>query len=160
MTRTILKKINLLFIAFTLFASVSCHNDAVYFKYQTIQGNGWNKDSTCGFDVQIDKPEHAYNVYVNTRNRGEYPYQNLWLFIKQITPDSIVTNDTIEFYLADEFGKWLGKGVGSAFNMPVLYRQNFKFQQKGVYRFEIQHGMRDSVLVGLNDVGIKVELAK
>lgn len=83
----------------------------------------------------------------------------LRLFIKTTSPDSVVTNDTIEFYLADEFGKWLGNGVGSVFNMPVLYQQNFKFPKKGVYHFDIQHGMRDSLLSGINNVGIKVEKA-
>jgi gliding motility-associated lipoprotein GldH len=157
MTKILRKLINL-FIAVVLLTS--CTSDAVFFSYQSINGNGWNKDSVCTFDVQIEDAAIAYNVYVNTRNRGEYPYQNLWLFIRQTSPDSVVINDTIEFYLADEFGKWMGKGVGSAFNMPVLYKQNYKFKIKGVYRFEIQHGMRDSLLAGINDVGIKVEKAK
>lgn len=157
MTRILQKLINLC-IALMLFTS--CTNDAVYFSYQSINENGWNKDSICRFDVAIQNASQSYDLYVNTRNRGEYPYQNIWLFIKEISPDSVVTNDTIEFYLADEFGKWLGKGVGSAFNMPVLYRQNFKFSKKGTYRFEIQQGMRDSLLVGINDVGIKVEKAE
>lgn len=157
MTRILQKLISITIVAWLL---SSCNSDAVYFNYQSINQNGWNQDSICKFDVQIENSSLLYNVYINTRNRGEYPYQNLWLFIKQTTPDSVVMNDTIEFYLADEFGKWLGSGVGSAFNMPVLYRQNFKFPQKGIYRFEIQHGMRDSILVGMNDVGIKVEKAK
>jgi len=157
MTRILRKLIN---ICFALMLFTSCTSDAVYFSYQSVNENGWNKDSICTFDVAIENASQPYDLYVNTRNRGEYPYQNIWLFIKEISPDSVVTNDTIEFYLADEFGKWLGKGVGSAFNMPVLYRQNFKFAKKGVYRFEIQQGMRDSLLVGINDVGIKVEKAK
>lgn len=156
MTR-ILRNLIKLFIVSLLF--VSCANDAVYFKYKSINESGWNKDSICTFDVAIENESLRYNVYINTRNRGEYPYQNLWLFIKTTSPDSVVTNDTIEFYLADEFGKWLGNGVGSVFNMPVLYQQNFKFPKKGVYHFDIQHGMRDSLLSGINNVGIKVEKA-
>ncbi len=150
-----LPKLTKIFLGCLLLAS--CTSNEVYFKYQTISESGWNKDSVCKFEFTIENAALPYNMYVNTRNRGEYPYQNLWLFIRQTSPDSVVTNDTIEFYLADEFGKWLGNGIGSAFNMPVLYRQNFKFPQKGIYRFEIQHGMRDSLLVGINDVGIKVE---
>ncbi len=159
MTRTIRKTINLC-VAFAGILLASCNDNAVYFSYQPISGNSWNKDSVCVFDVKIDSVDQPCNLYVNTRNRGEYPYQNIWLFIKQIAPDSVVTNDTIEFYLADEFGKWLGTGVGSVYNMPVLYRQNYKFSKKGLYRFEIQHGMRDSLLTGINDVGLKVEKAE
>jgi len=157
MTRTLRKLINIVLIVL-LFAS--CTGDAVFFSYRPVNETGWNKDSVFTFDVQIEEPAHLYNLYINTRNRGEYPYQNLWLFVREITPDSVITNDTIEFYLADEFGKWLGSGVGSVYNMPVVYKQNYKFAKKGVYRFEIQQGMRDSILAGINDVGLKVEKAK
>jgi len=159
MIKIIRKQIKNLIVLLT-FTFASCTGDAVFFSYQSINGNGWNKDSICTFDIQINNPDLPYNMYVNTRNRSEYPYQNLWLFVKQITPDSVVTNDTIEFYLADDFGKWLGSGIGSVYNMPVLYRQKFKFPKKGVYRYEIQQGMRDSLLQGINDVGIKVEKAE
>ena len=137
----------------------SCTNNALYFEYASVNENGWMKDSTCRYEISVNNTDELYNMYINTRNTGNYPYQNLWLFITEMGPDSVVKHDTINFYLADEFGMWLGKGVGHAYNMPVLYRQNFKFQQKGVYKFEIGQGMRDSMLLGISDVGIKVEKA-
>ena len=65
--------------------------------------------------------------------------------------------DTINFYLADQRGKWLGSGVGSVFEMPVLYQQSIRFPKAGNYRYELSHGMRDSVLIGINDIGLRVE---
>ena len=41
--------------------------------------------------------------------------------------------------------------------MPVLYQQNVRFKTAGIYHYKIVHGMRDSVLAGINDVGIRVE---
>jgi gliding motility-associated lipoprotein GldH len=96
-------------------------------------------------------------LYVNIRNRGEYPYQNLWIFLTKMLPDSIESKDSIECYLADRRGKWLGSGIGSVLEMPVLYQQKIKFPKTGIYRYKIGHGMRDSVLIGINDVGMRVE---
>jgi len=112
------------------------------------------------FHVPITDTAATYNVYVNVRNRGEYPYQNLWLFLKKTTPDKVLTKDSIECYLADNRGKWLGSGIGSIMEMPVLYEQNVKFAQKGIYNYFIVQGMRDSLLAGINDIGIRVEKVK
>jgi gliding motility-associated lipoprotein GldH len=129
----------------------------VFFKYQSVNVAGWSKDSTYTFDVKIDDSNVNYNIYVNTRNRGEYPYQNLWLFMSEKSPDNKIIGDSINFYLADDFGRWLGSGAGPIYNMPVLYRQNFRYAKPGTYRYQIRHGMRDSMLMGINDVGIKIE---
>jgi gliding motility-associated lipoprotein GldH len=154
-----IKKSKIVLIA-SIIALVACNQNEVFFNYQSVNLDGWNKDSVCVFDVQIDDASKAYNIYVNTRNRGEYPYQNMWLFINRMSADSVQVSDTIDFYLADDFGRWLGDGIGSVYNMPVLYQQNIRFPKAGMYRYEIQHGMRDSILTGVNDIGLKVEIAE
>lgn len=137
-----------------------CINNDVYLKYKTIIPKGWNKDSLCTFDIQIKDTTASYNLYVNIRNRGEYPYQNLWLFLSKKTPDNVQSKDSIECYLADKRGKWLGTGIGSVLEMPVLYQQKVKFSKAGIYQYKIVHGMRDSVLIGINDIGMLVEKVK
>ena len=142
---------------FISLAVVACNSNDVYFKYQGIDAKGWNKDSLFTFDIPITDTLATYNVYVNIRNVGEYPYQNLWLFLSKMNPDSVLVNDSIECYLADNRGKWLGSGVGSIFEMPVLYQQNVHFKNAGNYQYKIVHGMRDTVLIGINDIGMRVE---
>jgi gliding motility-associated lipoprotein GldH len=146
----------MLIAAFT----IGCTNNSVFFKYKTINNSGWHKDSLCTFDVKITDVKSAYDIYVNVRNRGEYPYQNLWLFLEKMSPDSVITKDSIECYLADQRGKWLGSGLGSVFEMPIIYQQKIKFESPGIYRYKIVHGMRDSILSGINDIGMRVEKVK
>jgi gliding motility-associated lipoprotein GldH len=136
---------------------VSCTSKDVYFQYKTIALKGWNKDSLYSFDINIKDTSAFYNVYVNVRNKGEYQYQNLWIFLNKTSPDSIQTKDSIECYLADQRGKWLGTGIGSIMEMSILYQQNVRFRTSGKYIFKIAQGMRDSILVGINDVGMRVE---
>lgn len=139
---------------------VGCTSNDVFFQYKSVAPHGWNKDSLYSFDIHITDTLSAYNVYVNIRNRDEYPYQNLWLFLNKTTPDKNQAKDSIECYLADQHGKWLGSGVGSIKEMPVLYQQNVHFNKVGIYHYEIVHGMRDSILIGINDIGMRVEKVK
>ena len=143
-------------IFISLFA-VACTSNDVYFQYQSVAQKGWSKDSLYSFDIPITDTNAVYNVYVNIRNRGKYPYQNLWLFLNKTTPDKIQSKDSIECYLADQRGKWLGSGLGSILEMPVLYQQNVRFKVRGTYHYKIVHGMRDSVLNGINDIGMRIE---
>lgn len=139
------------------FLLISCNGNDVFAGFKPIASKGWSKDSVYTFDVKITDTMSVYNVYVNVRNKGEYPYQNLWIFLQTLSPDSVNTADSIECYLADQRGKWLGSGVGSLFEMPILYQQNVRFQKAGNYHYTLVHGMRDSVLVGINDIGMRVE---
>lgn len=155
MVRKIMK--NSLIIVFATLILTGCVKSDIYLKYKTIITSGWHKDSLCTFDIPVNDTTIRYNIYVNIRNRGEYPYQNLWLFVSKMTPDSLETKDSIECYLADKRGKWLGTGIGSVLQMSVLYQQNVKFDKKGIYKYKIIHGMRDTILVGINDIGMQVE---
>lgn len=140
-----------------MFLLNSCGEKDVFFQYEAVPAVGWHQDSAIHFNVSITDTSSLYNVYVNVRNRGEYPHQNLWLFIEQQSPDSTIFTDSINFYLADQRGKWLGTGIGSVFEMPVLYRQQVQFPDSGAYHFSFRQGMRDSILAGLNDLGLRIE---
>ncbi len=145
-------------VAMLVLILLGCNRNEIYFKYQTVPSSGWNKDSLLNFDVNVEDTISKYNVLIHVRHYGNYPYQNLWLFLdNKAVNDSIARKDTIEFYLADEFGKWLGKGAGGLKEMPVLYKQQIQLPDSGLYNLKIGHGMRDSVLVGINDVGVRVE---
>lgn len=139
---------------------LGCTQREVFSEYKPIATQGWSVDSLYSFDVNIEDENQTYNVYLNIRNRGEYPYQNMWIYLKRFAPDSSIVNDTIECYLTDNRGKWLGSGVGAVYEMPVLYQQRIHFPVKGKYRYTLVHGMRDLVLKGVSDIGMKVEIEK
>lgn len=131
----------------TVFALVSCDNRIVYSYYEPIPISGWHKDSVYTYDFSVEDTTCTYQVLVNFRHTDLYPYQNMWLF---------VNNDTIEFYLADDRGKWIGRGKNGIMNMPVLYEDSIRFTNQGINSISIQHAMRDSLLRGVSDVGITI----
>jgi len=153
-------KVNFITQLLVLLMLSSCVKNDVYFLYKSVDELGWHKDSVCRYDVIIEDTSALYNVYINIRNNKNYPYQNLWLFLENQNPDSSIVKDSVECYLADQRGKWLGSGMGSIIEMPILYQQQVKFNQKGMYQFRIVQGMRDDVLQGISDVGVRVEKLK
>lgn len=145
----------ILFIAVTLLLASCNHRNTVYNQYKELPAKGWHKDSVAHFEVPLEAGQ-KYKVLVNIRNRGEYKTQNLWLFIDYQSPDKTIKKDTLELYLADNQGRWLGSGFGSLYEMPVEFIKSIQFPKAGVYKFNIKQGMRDTTLVGINDIGLEI----
>ena len=151
-------KINKLFYAIcltVLFAS--CDSNSIYHQYQPIDKSGWHKDTAVDFAVPIIDTESLYNVIIDIRNSNEYPYQNLYLFVYSISPDNKTEGDTLNCILADNQGRWYGQGIGSTSTLSVMYMPAVKFSEQGVYTFRIMQGMREDILEGISDIGLRVE---
>lgn len=154
-------KISRCFIAGLLLLILSaCSSNKTYDEYREIPDEGWSKSVVANFQVDIKETTKPQNILINIRHTNQYAYQNFWMFITTTTPGGITTKDTVECYLADNRGKWLGNGISSVYNMPVLFKANNLFSKKGLYRFSIYHGMRDDLLKGISDIGIEIEKAE
>ena len=149
-------KTNITFFLLILFFATACGHRNVFLQYHSIPSEGWHKDSIQTFDIEIDNADLFYNVYINVRHGPNYPFQNLWLFISETAPDGTFAKDTIELFLADHRGRWLGSGSGERREMPVRIKQDFKFPETGIFRFEIRHGMRTEILQGITEIGMQV----
>jgi gliding motility-associated lipoprotein GldH len=147
----------LIFVGLALF--FSCQKKSVYSDYKALKGSSWHQDSILRFDMTVPDSSKIYNLFLNVRNEGRYPYSNLWVFVKIIPPRGQVINDTIELTLASPEGKWFGHGLGDLYDMQYPYKQTTFFPAPGYYRFEVRHGMRteDGFLKGIHDVGITLD---
>ena len=129
----------------------SCKNDIVYSRFSSIPSEKWAIDSVAQFEYAITDTVPDYRMLVYVRHTERYPYQNMWLFVG----DSL-HRDTIEFYLADDRGQWLGNKHHGFIEMPVLLEENYHFADTGKYFLTVQHGMRDSILRGVTDIGLEI----
>ena len=129
----------------------SCRHTIVYSDFMPIDSNKWHIDSVAHFDYAIEDTSSAYQMLLYIRHTELYPYQNMWLFV-----NDGFTCDTIEFYLADDRGQWLGNKHHGFIEMPVLWEEAKQFPDTGVYHISVQQGMRDTLLRGVTDVGIEI----
>ena len=136
------------FVAFS-----SCRQGVVYSEFIAIPSGEWDENALSEFDFNITDQKAGYDILLYVRHTERYPYQNMWLFVRG-NPQQY--RDTIEFYLADDRGRWLGDKHHGFIEMPVLLEQNYHFPDTGRFYFAVQHGMRDSLLRGVTDVGIEI----
>ena len=148
-------KIKLLLTLLATVLLTAC-NDVVFMDCKELPNDGWNKDSLCVFEVPITETNATYQMQFIIRNDGNYPNQNLWLFVDQFAPDSSCTRDTVQFFLADDFGRWTGSGIGSIFENVWIYRQRIRYKEAGIYRINVAQGMRYDNLEGICDFGLKI----
>jgi gliding motility-associated lipoprotein GldH len=159
---TIMKKAQIILLPFILiitllFFLTGCDDKRIFEENKDIPDNNWTIENKIKFDVSIKDPSTPANFYVNVRNADGYPYDNLFLFIKTTFPNGKFSTDTLECILADEHGKWLGKGLGDIYDNQILFKRNVRFPLAGIYTFEIQHGMRSAAVPLIMDVGLRIE---
>ena len=153
MRKALLYIVSILLVA----GMASCDRKRDFEAYKTLDEKGWNKDSVVVFNVQLTDTMKNHNLYVNIRNKGTYGYSNLWLFLSIGSPDGKLVTDTVEFSLAEPSGRWKGSGIGDLHDNQILYKSSVYFPKAGDYTFSIKQGMRDNVLQGIRDIGLRIE---
>jgi gliding motility-associated lipoprotein GldH len=135
----------------------SCTSDVIFTDSVVMPQNTWELYNSPVFKIPITDTITSNNVFFTIRTGSSYPYRNIYLFVTTSSPDGKTLTDTLEYYLADEKGKWYGKGFGDIHELNLPYKSNVFFAAKGVYQFKIQHGMRIEDLKGVYDFGLRIE---
>jgi gliding motility-associated lipoprotein GldH len=149
-----------IFILSFLFLFSSCDQKRFFEENKTIQNGLWNHNQKLKFEVNITDTIAPYDLYLNVRNSGDYPYSNLYFFIQTRFPDGRTARDTMECRLADDYGKWMGSGIGSVKFNRFLFQKGIHFRNPGKYIFEVDQAMREDNLKGIRDIGIRIEKVK
>ena len=152
----------LLFIIILTFLLLltSCHSNIVYTNSQVMTGKTWKLADIATFKVPITDTINSNNVIFIIRSGSSFPFRNIYLFVTTTSPDGRNVSDTLQYNLADEKGKWYGKGFGDIHELKLPYKSNVYFPLKGTYEFKIQHGMRVENLKGVYDFGLRIEKFK
>ncbi len=151
-----IKSFKLIIFSILIILFFSCNQNDVYFKYQQVPKSGWHKDSLLAFDFKTSNENDLYNVYLHLRHDEKYLYQNMWLLLSLKNRENFLQNDTLEIKLSDPFGNRIGVGK-SIKEITTLHEQNIAFSDSGFYHLDVKHGMSDSLLQGIKEIGIRIE---
>ncbi|MBO4665852.1 MAG: gliding motility lipoprotein GldH [Paludibacteraceae bacterium] len=132
----------------------SCAVNTQYSEFRTLPVGGWEADSALTFTFDAAALTSPCDILLCIRHTETYPYQNMWLFCALDNDSTRILTDTLEFYLADDRGRWLGNGGLKLIEMPVLFAENYQLPDSGLCTFTIQQGMRETQLRGVRDVGL------
>jgi gliding motility-associated lipoprotein GldH len=156
MTKGISKYIFVFLPAFLLTLS-SCNSSVIYSDSHPMAGNIWKLMDVSSFKSEITDTLTSNNIFFTIRSGSSYPFRNIWLFVTTTSPDGKSITDTLQFNLADEKGKRIGKGFGDIHEVDLPYKSNVYFPAKGIYQFRVMHGMRVEDLKGVYDFGLRIE---
>lgn len=142
-----------------IIAISACDDRKIFEDNVRIAPDGWKQSEIARFETTIDEHNlaHECNIYVNVRNNSRYKWMELWLFVNVYAPSGSKQRDTLKIQIADHHGKWLGNGLGDQFDNRMLFQQKIRFPEAGKYIFEYEHGMRDEPLMGIEDIGLRIE---
>ncbi|MBA7552747.1 Gliding motility lipoprotein GldH [subsurface metagenome] len=138
----------------------NCHVNELYDQVYTFTHDRWEDDQIIDFEFPVSDTAKAYDLFLQIRNSGSYSFSNVWLFVETYAPNGSSLRDTVEIILTDNAGCWLGKGIGNVNEMQVSFKQNVYFLHRGIYKVTIQHAMRDSTLLGILDIGLRLQYHK
>lgn len=157
---------NRLILIFSIFLS-SCDSDIHYIEYNSIDGV-WHRDSVQNFNFDVDlNKTFKYSSFINLRITEAYRFNNIFLIVKLRDSLSTIYVDTLEYKLADKYGKFTGeKGINIIEN-SLLHKENISLENNKTYSISIEHAMRVinkvgglELLEGVVDVGFKIEKVK
>ena len=144
----------------------SCDTNPLYIKYNSLNG-GWLKDSVQHFSFPNGDKSILTNSYLMLRVNQKYRYNNIFVIITVTNSNGIISKDTIEYKVADNFGKFFGSKMINIYELSLLHKKGIQLIPKENYFINVEHAMRNADetvgverLEGVLDVGYKFEKEK
>ena len=148
---------NVLFILCLVAVVIGCSSSSNGLsKSAPVENALWKKEDALNMSFEVNDTIRLFDFILNIRHDERYKYSNLYLFVDLHFPNGKVSSDTLELTLADVAGEWVGNGGGSLYEVGFKYKDRKKFPFSGLYNISIRHGMRESEILGITDVGLSI----
>lgn len=116
---------------------VSCQNENIKEVYHSFNNNTWNTDSIVSFELDNIDTTSSYDLYLMVRHTTNFKFQNLFLFTNFENQQ-----DTLELFLSEKSGRWLGKGFGEIKELKIRIKENVNFKENQGQMFSVEQAMR------------------
>ena len=155
-----LNKIILLLCIVLSFMVCSCNSNVLFTDSVSMAKEEWTLENVATFTPLIKDTISSNNIFFTLRTGSSYPFRNIYFFVSTTSPAGKTITDTLQYMLADEKGKWYGKGSGDIHELRLPFKSNVYFPASGTYSFKVRHGMRSETLKGVFDIGLRIEKHK
>jgi len=97
-----------------------------------------------------------YDLSLEISTNGAYPYRDIWMKVAHNLTDTLLQSDTLHFRIADDYGRWLGHGVGGINQLSQPLFMALPLDMASDYVIKLQQVMDADPLPGIEKIGIKV----
>ena len=122
---------------FLIVGFVSCQNENKKELYHSFNNNTWNTDSIVSFELDNIDTTSSHDLYLMVRHTTNFKFQNLFLFTNFENQQ-----DTLELFLSENSGRWLGKGFGEIKELKIRIKENVNFKENQDQIFSVEQAMR------------------
>ena len=143
-------------------AAVSCSIDGLhgngddnYFSsFAAFPGAQWlyTDHKTFTVDTLADSISQPGDLVLSVRHTNGYIFSNIWLELTCDMADSAARRDTFNIRLADVYGRWAGKGMGTSYLFNDTILRDIRLRRRQQVR--LRHIMRTDTLEGIEQIGI------
>ncbi len=137
-------KLRLIYLFMFLLA---CQNNNTQHQYHSFENAKWHTDSIIIFDFNNADTVSSYDAHLRIRHSADYQFQNLFLF-----SEFNEKKDTLEIFLSEKSGKWLGKGFGDIKEVDVLISKEIRFNNINTNSFSFEMAMRHNGLEKITEL--------
>jgi len=122
-----------------------------YSMYNSIGDDGWLYGDTLKYEFVPGDSIVTGDVTLSLRHTNDYIYSNIFLEVT-VTDSLSARRDTLAITLADDFGRWQGRGIGTDFQVSDTVARNVTLHRP--VKIGVRHIMRDNVLENVEQVGV------
>lgn len=145
---------NLLIVILLALFVAACSVPQEQGSFVSVGADGWRYgDTVSHIVVPRDSADTLVTgtVAIAVRHTDAYGYANIWVEVSWLGADSL-RRDTFDVRLADEYGRWLGTGIGVGFQKVDTLLRGVKVRAE--QPLEVRHIMRVDTLPDIEQIGL------
>lgn len=136
----------------------SCTGDVLVTESTTFDNYSWDMHEPLTVTWAPEDTSTLAVMWLYLRHTDQYPYNNIYLFRSISSSQGVEYQDTVNVRLADPLGSWIGSGMSNLKTVEIpVGRGAVQFTNQERYTITVTHGMRDTALAGIREVGFTLE---
>lgn len=135
----------------------SCGPGTIFHEYESMDNYSWNRFQVVEYDVPIEDISTGYDIILTIRHIEQIPHDKILVNFTFYTPSGEMRTMDHDIRLRSPEGKLLGDGMGDFWDLQVMMREDFRFNEEGTCKFEIHNRMPRVQTIGIVDVGLIVK---
>ena len=141
------------------FLLVSCTKNAIYTKAYRFKNEQWTQAVKPKFSVDIQDTTKLYDFIFTLRTTTDYPFNNLWIFLRTTPPFGKSVRKPYQIRTADANGNWIGKKSGTIVEHQMIFKQR-KMPFKGKYKFILEQAITEKSVDEVLDISLEVRISE
>jgi gliding motility-associated lipoprotein GldH len=138
----------------------SCETKQLYEQNTIYPNHQWSSRLSNEYQFTITDTTALYKIFFVIRHHNAYHYKNIWIQLNTKDPNDSLAKQSLNLNLADDEKGWLGTGMDDIYDQRIPITTSPIRLKKGLYKFSLQHTMREDPLENILSTGIRVEKAK